>query len=102
MVTEGKITFGKKPTKEMRTDFLTKHVDAATMLKLHGWIGDQIPVRREQANPESVTLSADRDDCCAETWKLVTDGSGDANSGGHSSGTGGIRHDELMESEVFF
>ena len=31
MVTEKKITFGKKPTKEMRTDFLTKHVDAATM-----------------------------------------------------------------------
>ena len=47
-------------------------------------------------------LSADRDDCCAETWKLVTDGSGDVNSGGHSSGTGGIRHDELTESEFFY
>ena len=46
-------------------------------------------------------LSADGDECCAETWKLVTDGSGDANSGGHSSGTGGIRHDELMESDFF-
>ena len=48
-----------------------------------------------------MTLSADRDDCCAETWKLVTDGSGDANSTGHSSGTGAMRHDELMESEFF-
>ena len=32
MVTEGKISLGKKPTKEMLADFLTKHVDAATML----------------------------------------------------------------------
>ena len=32
MVTEGKIALGKKPTKEMLADFLTKHVDAATML----------------------------------------------------------------------
>ena len=31
MVTEGKISLGKKPTKEMLADFLTKHVDAATM-----------------------------------------------------------------------
>ena len=31
MVTEGKVTVGKKPTKEMLADFLTKHVDAATM-----------------------------------------------------------------------
>ena len=44
-------------------------------------------------------LSADRDDCCAETWKPVTDGSGNANSGGYSCGTGSILHDELMESE---
>ena len=44
-------------------------------------------------------LSADRDDYGAETWNLVTDGSGDANSGGFSCGTGSIRHDELMESE---
>ena len=44
-------------------------------------------------------LSADTDDCCAETWKLVIDGSGDENSGGFSCGTGSIRHDELMESE---
>ena len=31
MVTEGKVTVGKKPTKEMLADFLTKHVGAATM-----------------------------------------------------------------------
>ena len=31
MVTEGNISLGKKPTKEMLADFLTKHVDAATM-----------------------------------------------------------------------
>ena len=78
MVTEGKISLGKKPTKEMLADFLTKHVDAATMRELHGWIGYEIPVRREQTNSESVILSADRDDCCAETWELVTDGSGNA------------------------
>ena len=32
LVTEGRITVGKKPTKEMLSDFLTKLVDAATML----------------------------------------------------------------------
>ena len=31
IVTEGKISLGKKPTKEMLAEFLTKHVDAATM-----------------------------------------------------------------------
>ena len=31
MVTECKISLGKKPTKEMLADILTKHVDAATM-----------------------------------------------------------------------
>ena len=31
LVTDGRITVGKKPTKEMLADFLTKHVDAATM-----------------------------------------------------------------------
>ena len=29
-------------------------------------------------------LSVDRDDCCAETWKLVIGGSWNANSGGYS------------------
>ena len=52
MVTEGKSSFGKKPTKEVLADFLSKHVDAATMQSLHGWIGNEIPVRREQANLE--------------------------------------------------
>ena len=32
VVTEGRISLGKKPRKEMLADFLTKHVDAATML----------------------------------------------------------------------
>ena len=31
VVAEGKISLGKKPTKEMLADFLTKHDDAATM-----------------------------------------------------------------------
>ena len=32
MFTEGRVSHGKKPTKEMLADFLTKHVDSATML----------------------------------------------------------------------
>ena len=32
MVTEGEISLGKTPTKEMLADFVTKHADAATML----------------------------------------------------------------------
>ena len=39
MVTEGKISLGKKPTKEMLADFLTKHVDTATMLKCMSGFG---------------------------------------------------------------
>ena len=39
MVTEGKISLGKKPTKEMLADFLTKHVDAATMLNCMSGLG---------------------------------------------------------------
>ena len=31
MVTKGKVTLRKKPTKEMLADFLTTHVEAATM-----------------------------------------------------------------------
>ena len=58
MVTEGKISLGKKPTKEMLADFLTKHVD--------GWFGNEIPVRREQADPESVVLSANRRLLCRD------------------------------------
>ena len=39
MVTEGEVTIGKKPTKEMLVDFLTKHVDAATMLNCMTGLG---------------------------------------------------------------
>ena len=39
MVTEGKVTLGKKPTKEMLADFLTKRVDAATMLNCMTGLG---------------------------------------------------------------
>ena len=76
MVTEGKISLSKKLTTEMLADFLDETRRCCNDAKLHGWIGNEIPVRREQANPESMILSADRDGCCAETWKLVTDGPG--------------------------
>ena len=39
MVTEGKISLGKKPTKEMLADFLTKHVDAVTMQSCMAGLG---------------------------------------------------------------
>ena len=39
MVPEGKISLGKKPTKEMLADFLTKHVDAATMQSCKAGLG---------------------------------------------------------------
>ena len=38
VITEGAVTFGKKPTTEMLADFLTKHVDAATMLNCIAWL----------------------------------------------------------------
>ena len=82
MVTEGKISLGSKPTKDM----LGRHSHdtfRCCNLQLHGWIGNEIQVKRDQAYPESVILSADRHDCCAETWKLICDGSGDANSRGY-------------------
>ena len=53
MVTEGKITFGKKPTKEIRTDFLTKHVDAATMQSCMAGLGS-----RFQSGESKLTLKA--------------------------------------------
>ena len=61
--------------------------------------GTEIPVRREQGNPECVIISADRDDCCVETWKLITDGSGNVNSSGYYCGSGSRRHEDLVESE---
>ena len=42
MVTEGKISLGKKPTKEMLADFLTKHVDASTMQNCMAGLGVKI------------------------------------------------------------
>ena len=39
MVTEGKISLGKKTIKEMFADLLTKHVDAATMLNYMSGLG---------------------------------------------------------------
>ena len=54
MVTEGKISLGKKPTKEMLVDLLTKHVDAATMLNCAaGLLG-----MRFQSGESKVTLKA--------------------------------------------
>ena len=53
MATESKITFGKKPTKEMRTDFLTKHVDAATMQSCMAGLGI-----RFQSGESMLTLKA--------------------------------------------
>ena len=39
MVTEGKISLGKKLAKDTLADFLTKHVDAATMLNCVAGLG---------------------------------------------------------------
>ena len=98
MVTESRISLGKKPTREMLADFLTKHVDAATMQSSMAGLGMRFHFGREQAHPESVILSADRDDCCAETWKLVTDGPGMRTLVVvFPSGTGSLRLDEPME-----
>ena len=59
-VTEGKISLGKNSPKEVLAGLLTKHVDAATMLQrccndaeLRGWIGNEMSIRREQADFES-------------------------------------------------
>ena len=53
MVTEGKISLGKKPNKEMLADFLTKHVDAATMLNCVTGLG-----LRFQSGESKLTLKA--------------------------------------------
>ena len=54
LVTEGKISLGKKPTKEMLADFLAKHVDACNDAELHDWTGYEVPVGRRQADSERV------------------------------------------------
>ena len=53
MVTEGKITLGRKPTKEMLADLFTKHVDAATMLNCVAGLG-----MRFQSGESTLTLKA--------------------------------------------
>ena len=57
-ITDGKISLGKKPTKEMLAGF---HVTrrCCNGAKLYGWVGNEIPVRRVQTNPERVMLLAD-------------------------------------------
>ena len=52
-VTEDKISLGKKPTKEMLADFLTKHVDAATMLNCMSGLGLKF-----QSGESKLTLKA--------------------------------------------
>ena len=51
MVTEGEISLGKKPTKEMLADFLTKHVDTATMQSCMAGLG-----MRFQSDENKLTL----------------------------------------------
>ena len=53
MVTEGKISLGQKPTKEMLADFLTKHADAATMQSCMAGLGT-----RFQSGESKLTLKA--------------------------------------------
>ena len=52
-VTEGKISLGKKPIKEMLADLLTKHVDAATMLNCVAGLG-----MRFQSGESKLTVKA--------------------------------------------
>ena len=59
-ITEGEVTLGKNPTKEMLADFLTKHVDAATMLNCMTGFGDEVPVRREHADLKSANWEFDK------------------------------------------
>ena len=53
MVTKGKISLGKQPTKEMLADFFTKHVDAATMLNCMSGLGLKF-----QSGESKLTLKA--------------------------------------------
>ena len=53
MVTEGKISLGNKPTKEMLADCLTKHVDATTMQSCIAGLGV-----RFQSGETNLTLKA--------------------------------------------
>ena len=53
MVTEGKISLGKKLTKEMLADFLTKQVDVATVQSCMAGLG-----MRFQSGESKLTLKA--------------------------------------------
>ena len=53
MVTKGKVTLGKRPTKEMLADFPTKHIDAATMLSCMTGLGMKF-----QSGESKLTLKA--------------------------------------------
>ena len=44
VLTQGKILLDKKPTQEMVANFLTKHVDAATMLNCMTGLKFEVPV----------------------------------------------------------
>ena len=55
-VTEGKISLGKKPTKEMLADSLTKDVDAATMQSCIAGLGMRFQSGESKLTPESVML----------------------------------------------
>ena len=53
MVTEGKVTLGKKPTKDLLAHFLTKHVDGTTMLHCMTGLGMKF-----QSGESTLTLKA--------------------------------------------
>ena len=53
MVAEGKISLGKKPTKEMLADFLTKHVDAATMQSCMAGLGMRFQSGESKLTPKA-------------------------------------------------
>ena len=56
VVIEGKVTLVKKPTKEMLADFLTKHVDAATMLNCTTGLAMKFHSGREPIDLEGVKI----------------------------------------------
>ena len=54
MVTEGKISLGKTPTKEMLADFFNETRRRCNDAELRDWIGIESSIRREQADVESL------------------------------------------------
>ena len=53
LVTEGRVTLGKKPSKEILADYLNKYVDAATMLTCLSGLGMKL-----QSGESRLTLRA--------------------------------------------